>query len=99
MIKNHDLSPVSVLHGAMLFGTGDVAAALGVSRQCVTNWAERGDILPAPFTVTSGGHRRWRAADIAAFAEHPPTARLARHMKPCLELTVRSSTRKNARVS
>ena len=97
-MKTHDLNPASALHGEMLFGTCDVALALGLTRQCVTNWASRGNVLPAPFTVTSGGHKRWRAADIAAFAEHPPTARLARILKPRLEKTLLPATRKNAGV-
>ena len=65
---------------ALLLGTDEVAAKLGVTRQAAWRWGRDG-VLPPPDAVSPGGHKRWRADSIERFAACPPTARLAKWLK------------------
>jgi excisionase family DNA binding protein len=55
---------VAVIDPDAWFSTGGVAALLGVDPKAVVNWHRRGRL---PATLTTGGHRRFRGADVARF--------------------------------
>jgi excisionase family DNA binding protein len=46
--------------------TNEAADLLSIARTSLINWVERGELTPA---TTPGGHRRFRRADLVAFAE------------------------------
>ena len=46
--------------------TNEAADLLGIARTSLINWVERGELSPA---TTPGGHRRFRRADLIAFAD------------------------------
>lgn len=50
---------------AYRYRTSDAADHLGVSAQCVVNWANSGRL---PYLRTPGGHRRFRVEDLDDFA-------------------------------
>lgn len=59
-----------------VYGTADVAKALGVSRPAVTNWRARGLEIPPPDHVTVDGRAFWY--DLAPWHEwHAARARAA----------------------
>src|SRR5207302_2617422 len=59
------LVPAHVLH--RLISSKDVALRLGVSQATVLRAVARGLLRPA--LITPGGHRRFNARDVEAFAE------------------------------
>jgi excisionase family DNA binding protein len=46
--------------------TNEAADLLSIARTSLINWVERGELSPA---TTPGGHRRFRRADLVAFAD------------------------------
>ena len=57
--------------------SGEVGRILGVSAKTIDRWADAGKI---GHVVTLGGHRRFRAADVAAIASLMQPARQAREV-------------------
>jgi prophage regulatory protein len=54
-----------------LYGTGEIRARLGYSRQWTQHLVDRPDFPPAPYVL--GGRRIWIAADVEAWIrEHRP---------------------------
>lgn len=47
-----------------LISTGEVARAVGLSRQTIQRYQREG--LLTPVFVTTGGHARWRLSDVLA---------------------------------
>jgi excisionase family DNA binding protein len=54
----------------LLLSSGQAARLLGISSQTIRVWCEQGVIKP--YAITSGGHRRFRLADIYGLL-HPPS--------------------------
>ncbi len=69
---------------------GEAARRLGVHPVTLRRWADQGDI---PVVVTPGGHRRFAAADIAAFSRERRLATATRGLEQILTQRALVNTR------
>jgi excisionase family DNA binding protein len=78
-------APATAESGEDLLTTREAAAALGISVSTARRWSDEGRL---PTTKTSGGHRRFRVADLRGLARHAPRPRLRLAPAPEVALPV-----------